>query len=277
MLCFIWGSSFILMKEGMKGLSPYQVASLRILSAGLVLSPLLLKALKETPKKLIWPIVLSGFIGTFFPAYLFCLAETVLASSLAGILNSTTPLFTIIIGAMFFKQKNGWSKWIGVFIGFIGMILPTISQFGTVEIGYFAFYLMVLTATIFYGVNANVVHQYLQEATPTNVATIAFSSLIIPTTLILAGTGFFSAIDLTNTIWLKATGASILLGIGGTCIASVIFYMLMKKAGPVFASMVTYGIPFVAIFWGILSGETITTIQIAGMVVILVGVRVANR
>ena len=277
LLCFIWGSSFILMKEGMKGLSPYQVASLRILSAGLVLSPFLLKAMKETPKKLIWPIVLSGFIGTFFPAYLFCLAETVLASSLAGILNSTTPLFTIIIGALFFKQKNGWSKWIGVIIGFIGMILPTISQFGTVEIGYFAFYLMVLTATVLYGINANVVHQYLKDATPTNVATIAFSSLIIPTSLILAGTGFFSTIDPTNTIWLKATGASILLGIGGTCIASVIFYMLMKKAGPVFASMVTYGIPFVAIFWGILSGETITTIQIAGMAVILLGVRVANR
>ena len=277
LLCIIWGSSFILMKEGLKGLSPYQVASLRILSAGLVLSPLLIKALRETPKKLIWPIVLSGFLGTFFPAYLFCLAETVLASSLAGILNSTTPLFTIIIGAMFFKQKNGWTKWLGVIIGFMGMILPTINAIGTVDMGYFADYLMVLTATVLYGLNTNVVHQYLQDATPTNVATIAFASLVIPTSLILAATGFFNNLDVTNTIWLKATGASILLGIGGTCIASVIFYMLMKKAGPIFASMVTYGIPFVAIFWGVLSGETITTIQIAGMVVILVGVRVVNR
>ena len=277
LLCIIWGSSFILMKEGLNGLSPYQVASLRILSAGLVLSPFLLKALRETPNKLIWPIVLSGFLGTFFPAYLFCLAETVLASSLAGILNSTTPLFTIIIGAMFFKQKNDWSKWTGVLIGFMGMILPTFNQVGTVEIGYFAFYLMVLTATVLYGINANVVHQYLQEATPTNVATIAFSSLIIPTSLILVGTGFFNTIDIADPIWLKATGASILLGIAGTCIASVLFYMLMKKAGPVFASMVTYGIPFVAIFWGIIYGETITSIQIAGMVVILIGVRLANK
>ena len=136
---------------------------------------------------------------------------------------------------------------------------------------------MVLTATILYGLNANVVNQYLQEATPTNVATIAFTSLVIPTTLILAGTGFFNNIDMSNTIWLKATGASMLLGIAGTCIASVIFYMLMKKAGPVFASMVTYGIPFVAIFWGILAGETVSTIQFAGLLVILVGVRVANR
>ncbi len=265
------------MKEGLKGLSAYQVASLRILSAGLVLSPFLLKAVRETPKKLIWPIVLSGFLGTFFPAYLFCLAETVLASSLAGILNSTTPFFTIIIGALFFKQKNAWGKWLGVIIGFIGMILPMINQMGSVDFSYYAFYLMVLTATILYGLNANVVNQYLQEATPTNVATIAFTSLVIPTTLILAGTGFFNNIDMSNTIWLKATGASMLLGIAGTCIASVIFYMLMKKAGPVFASMVTYGIPFVAIFWGILAGETVSTIQFAGLLVILVGVRVANR
>ena len=178
---------------------------------------------------------------------------------------------------MFFKQKNDWSKWTGVSIGFMGMILPTINQVGTVEIGYFAFYLMVLTATVLYGINANVVHQYLQEATPTNVATIAFSSLIIPTSLILVGTGFFNTIDIADPIWLKATGASILLGIAGTCIASVLFYMLMKKAGPVFASMVTYGIPFVAIFWGIIYGETITSIQIAGMVVILIGVRLANK
>ncbi len=244
-LCFIWGSSFILMKEGMKGLSPYQVASLRILSAGL-----LAKALRETPKRLVWPIVLSGFLGTFFPAYLFCLAETVLASSLAGVLNSTTPLFTIIIGYLFFKQQNSWTKWLGVFIGFIGMILPMLTQMGTVDFSYYLFYFMVLTATIMYGLNANVVHQYLQEASPTNVATIAFSSLVI---------------------------ASILLGIGGTCIASVIFYMLMKKAGPVFASTVTYGIPFVAIFWGILAGESFTAIQLAGLVVILIGVRVVNK
>lgn len=277
LLCLTWGSSFILMKTGLTALSAYQVASLRILSAGLVMTPLLAKALRETPKKLIWPIVVSGFLGTFFPAYLFCLAETVIASSLAGILNSTTPLFTIILGALFFKQKNEWGKWVGVIIGFIGMILPMITQIGSVEPRFFSFYLLVLTATILYGLNANVVHQYLQQATATNVATIAFSALIIPTSLILAGTGFFSHLELTNDVWLKATGASMLLGIAGTCIASVMFYMLMKKAGPVFASMVTYGIPFVAILWGLQAGETVSLFQVAGLVIILIGVRLANK
>ncbi len=277
LLCLTWGSSFILMKAGLTALNAYQVASLRILSAGLVMLPLLSKALRETPKKLIWPIVLSGFVGTFFPAYLFCLAETVIASSLAGILNSTTPLFTIIIGAIFFKQKNEWGKWIGVIIGFIGMVLPMITQMGSVEIGFYTYYLMVLIATILYGLNANVVHQYLKEATATNVATIAFSSLIIPTIFILLGTGFFSQIDLSNTVWVKATGASMLLGIAGTCIASVMFYMLMKKAGPVFASMVTYGIPFVAILWGLQAGETVSLFQVIGLLIILIGVRLANK
>lgn len=277
LLCLTWGSSFILMKTGLASLNAYQVASLRILSAGLVMTPLLAKALRETPKKLIWPIVLSGFLGTFFPAYLFCLAETVIASSLAGILNSTTPLFTIIIGAMFFKQQNAWGKWVGILIGFIGMILPMITQLGSVDTNYFNYYFLVLLATILYGLNANVVHQYLKEATAANVATIAFSALIIPTGLILAWTGFFTHLNFHNAIWLKATGASMLLGIAGTCIASVMFYMLMKKAGPVFASMVTYGIPFVAILWGLQAGETVGAVQVVGLLVILLGVRLANK
>jgi drug/metabolite transporter (DMT)-like permease len=57
----------------------------------------------------------------------------------------------------------------------------------------------------------------------------------------------------------------------------VIFYTLLKKAGPVFASMVTYGIPFVAIFWGFVAGEAVTIIQLSGLVVILLGVRMVNK
>ena len=116
------------MKEGMKHLTPYQVASLRILSAGLVLLPFALKAIKSFPRKDFPLVVLSGLLGTFFPAYLFCIAETQLDSGLAGILNALTPLFTLLIGAIFFHSVLPVKKWMGVIIGFVGLVLLMICR-----------------------------------------------------------------------------------------------------------------------------------------------------
>ena len=277
LLALIWGSSFILMKEGLKGLSPYQVASLRILSAGITLVPFLRKAIKGVPKNMLGPIVLSGFLGTFFPAFLFCIAETKIDSSLAGVLNSLTPICTIAIGTAFFKLKIGWMKWLGLFLGFAGIVILMIGGIHQMNLSYLGYTLCILVATFCYGLNVNVVNQYLKEFSALNIATIAFTALIIPTSIILITTGFFSQINMHNQIWITASLASIMLGVAGTCLASVIFYTLVKKAGPVFTSMVTYGIPFVAIFWGVIAGEAVTAIQVAGMVVILVGVRIINK
>ena len=277
LLALIWGSSFILMKEGLKGLNAYQVASLRILSAGIVLMPFLGKAIKEIPRKMLGPIILSGYLGTFFPAFLFCIAETKIDSSLAGILNSLTPIFTIAIGTVFFKLKIGWLKWFGMFLGLAGMMIMLLGSIQQINVNYLGYTLCVVLATVCYGLNVNVVNEYLKELSPLNIATVAFTSLIIPTTVILLVTGYFTNIDFQNDTWTTSTAASILLGVAGTCIASVIFYTLVKKAGPVFVSMVTYGIPFVAIFWGVLAGEAITAIQLSGMVVILAGVRIVNK
>jgi drug/metabolite transporter (DMT)-like permease len=277
LLALTWGSSFILMKEGLKGLNAYQVASLRILSAGIVLLPLLRKALKEIPKKMIRPVIISGFLGTFFPAFLFCIAQTRIDSSLAGVLNALTPIFTIALGVAFFKLKIGWVKWAGMLLGFLGMLLLVLGGVQHINLNYLGYAFLVLMATICYGLNVNMVHQYLKEMTPLYVATIAFTALIPPSVLILAGTGFFSQINFSDATWLRSSGSSIALGILGTGIASVFFYTLVKKAGPVFASMVTYGIPFVAIFWGVVAGESVTALQFAGMLVILAGVRLANK
>jgi drug/metabolite transporter (DMT)-like permease len=128
LLCLIWGSSFILMRKGMEGnlLSPYQVASIRIFSAGFVLLPFAYKALKAVPKEKLWLVILSGLLGSFFPAYLFCVAETKISSSLAGILNALTPLFTIVIGASFFKMTASRRKWLGIIVGFLGLALLTL-------------------------------------------------------------------------------------------------------------------------------------------------------
>lgn len=276
-LCLTWGSSFIIMKGGMEILSPYQLASIRIISAGIVMLPWIFKAYRSVPKKVIPALILSGFLGTLFPAYLFCIAQTKIDSSIAGILNALTPIFTLAIGMLFFNLRVGWIKWVGMLLGFAGMLVLVLGASRQINMQYIGYTFFVILATVCYGLNVNVVNQYLKDVAPLHIATIAFTALIIPNLIILVSTGYFTDPNLFNGLLTKGTIAGASLGIISTCLASVVFYTLMKKAGPVFASMVTYGIPLVAIGWGFVAGETITTIQILGMVVILAGVRLANK
>ncbi len=275
LLSFIWGSSFKLMKEGMEVLSPYQVAALRMISAGAVLLPFLFAAIKKIEANKIKLVVLSGLLGSFFPAFLFCIAETKVDSSFAGILNSLTPLFTIVVGVSFFQLKVSTTKYIGVLVGLVGLILLFIVR-GNVEITYLSYAGLVLLATLFYGINVNMVSRYLQGVGSLHIAALAFGFLIPPSLLILFFTGYFQN-NFTDANFLYATGASTILGVFGTAVASIIFYMLVKRAGGIFASLVTYGIPFVAVFWGIRSGEEITLLQVGCLAIILLGVYLANK
>jgi len=276
-LCLTWGSSFIIMKGGMEILSPYQLASIRIISAGLIMLPWIRTAYRAVPKKAVPALILSGFLGTLLPAYLFCIAQTKIDSSIAGILNALTPIFTLAIGMLFFNLKVGWIKWVGMLLGFAGMLVLVFGASRQINMQYIGYTFFVIIATICYGLNVNVVNQYLKDVAPLHIATIAFTALIIPNLIILASTGYFSDPNLLNGSLTRGTIAGVVLGIVSTCLASVIFYTLMKKAGPVFASMVTYGIPLVALGWGFVAGETITGLQVAGMAVILAGVRLANK
>jgi drug/metabolite transporter (DMT)-like permease len=275
LLSVIWGSSFILMKEGMHVLTPYQVASIRILSAGLILTPFAVKALKQIPQKKWLLVILSGLLGNFFPAYLFCIAETQIDSSLAGILNALTPLFTILVGISFFQLKANATKIAGVIIGFIGLCLLMFAG-KTVSFQNISYAGLVLLATVFYGINVNMVGRHMKEVGSLNIASLAFVFLIIPSAIILYYTGY-TEMALSETSVIKATGASFILGVLGTAFASIIFYMLVKRAGTLFASMVTYGIPFVAVFWGLLDGEQITLLQIGCLGIILCGVYLVNK
>ena len=275
LLSLVWGSSFVLMKEGLRSFSPYQVASLRMLFAGLVLLPFAFKALPKIPRDKMGLVLLSGVVGNFIPAYLFCIAETQIDSALAGILNSLTPLFTIIVGILFFKVQTNISKMIGVVIGFIGLcfLFAAGKEMSLHNIGYAG---LVLVATLFYGINVNMVGRYLQNIGAINIASVAFAFLILPSTAILFFTHYFNN-DFSNHLILHSTLASAVLGIIGTSIASILFYYLIKKAGVIFGSLVTYGIPIVAVCWGIVYGEKITPMQFVWMGVILLGVFIANR
>jgi len=267
----------MLMKEGMLALSPYQVATIRILSAGIVMIPFFWKAYRAIPGHKRGYVILSGAIGSFIPAYLFCLSEIKIDSSLVGMLNALTPLFMIVVGISFFGMKVLRRQLLGITIGFAGMILLLMPKgsFGLKDFGYAS---LVLLATFLYGINVNVVHKSLKETTSVNIVAFAFPALLIPCIMILASTGYFSQMmHHPGNQFFLSTAAAFTLGSIGTAFATIYFYKLMKRAGTVFASMVTYGIPFIAVGWGLILGETLSVLEIISLFIILGGVALSSK
>jgi drug/metabolite transporter (DMT)-like permease len=264
------------MKIGMQYLTACQVASIRILSAGLVMLPFGVKALKKVPKNKMIPVIIAGLLGNFFPAFLYCLAEIKIDSSLASILNALTPLCAILIGVTFFHLKVTRNKILGVIIGFIGLVLLPFAAKGEISFVNLSYSSLVLVATMCYGTNVHVVSNYLKELSSTDIASVAFIFFILPCILILCLTGFFD-LPLTQSGFPFSVMASFVLGALGTALASVWFYTLVKTAGSIFASLVTYGIPFIAVLWGLIFGEAITVWEIACLFIILAGVYIVNK
>jgi drug/metabolite transporter (DMT)-like permease len=275
-LSFIWGSSFVLMKEGLLHLTAYQVASLRIVFSGIVLLPTAIKYFNKIPKDKLFIIFMSGLLGSLLPAYLFCIAEEGIDSALTGTLNSLTPIFVIIIGAIFFKSKATGNKIFGIIISFTGSILLLLSKGHMQESQNLIYVSFVVLATICYGINVNMVHKNLQNIGSLQIAAVALTLNAVPALIVLVLTGYFNLL-LTDRGILLSTGASALLGVVGTAVASIIFYVLVKRAGAIFSSMVTYGIPVVANIWGIIYHEEVGWKQVACLVLILFGVYMANR
>lgn len=259
-----------MMKEGLKGLDAFQVASLRMLSAGVVLVPYAVKKIFSFDGHARRSMLITGLLGSFFPAYLFCIAETRIDSALAGLLNSLTPILTMVVGVFFYKANFSKKKWMGVVIGLAGMITLLLPEMDN-GFQHLAFSGLVLLATFSYALNTNYVGQHLHHISPLDIAAMAFTMLIPPSLIILTLTGFFKS-DFGDKQVLLSLGSSLVLGIFGTAIASVLFYRLLKNAGALMASMVTYGIPFIAMAWGFIAGESIHIFQVAGLGIILTGV-----
>lgn len=275
LLCFIWGSSFILMKVSIDGLTGAQIAALRIFSAGIVFIPFAFFHARNIPRKKVGLLAVTGFFGNLLPAFCFAVALLKIDSSLAGILNSLTPLCVIFIGVLVFRDKIKARKIIGVVIGFTGLCLLTFTQkyISMDNLGYTS---LVILGTISYGINVNLVSHFLKEIKPIHIATVSLAFMSIPSGIALWQQGFFQ-IDFSDSTVQWAIFNTILLGIVASAFATVLFYMLVQKASGLFASLVTYGIPFVALFWGVISGETITVSGMLCLGVILFGVFLANR
>lgn|SRR5687768_12415791 len=275
-LSFIWGSSFILMKLSSLELNGWQIASVRIFSAGFVLIPVALIHLSKVPAKKIGIIILSGLFGNLLPAYLFAIAiDKKLDSSLAGILNSLTPLLVIVISVLFFKAHVHFKKIMGVLIGFAGLLILSLSK-GGITLTNFWFAFFILLATLFYGINVNIVSFYLKDINPIKLATISLAFISVPAGIIMWQQ------NVPSLLWHDANYrlpvlASVVLGVVGSAVATALFYILIKRAGGIFASLITYGIPVVAILWGIWDNENVSLVQVACLGLILSGVFMANK
>ncbi|MCR9181767.1 MAG: EamA family transporter [Flavobacteriaceae bacterium] len=276
-LSIVWGSSFILIKKSLVGLTPIQVGSLRIFIAGLFLFILGFKRLKKLTKTQWKWVAIAGFMGTFFPAFFFAYAQTEIDSAITSILNATTPIMTLIFGALIFSIGFTRRQLLGVIIGLLGCLL-LIWQGSEINPNQNYWYvLFIFFATVGYAMNVNLIKTHLQELSPLGISAGSFFTILFPSFIILASSGFFSAEVLQNKETQIAIGYISVLAIFGSALALLLFNKLIQISTPVFSTSVTYTIPIVALLWGILDGEQFSFLQVIAGGIILFGVILANR
>ena len=275
-LSFIWGSSFILIKKGLVGLTAIELGSIRIIISAFVLVPFTFKRLKEiTFKQWKW-IIISAFVGSFFPAFLFAFAEQEIDSSVASILNSIVPLNTIIIGLVLFGIKSTKRQIIGVLLGFFGAYQLIISGINLNPDQNYFYSGLVIICSFLYAFNVNIIKKYLQELSAVAIATGHFIVILIPSIIVLLISDFnFEKLQnpQTKTSLFYVT----LLAIFGTTLAKILFNKLINISSAVFASSVTYSMLIVSIFWGVMDGENFSINQLFATIIIVIGILLTNK
>ena len=275
-LSVIWGSSFILIKRGLDAFSFEQVATIRIFIAFIFLSLLGRKFYTNIPIKKLWPLFLTGVIGNGIPPFLFSKAQTYIDSGIIGILNVLTPLFTILIGILFYNLKVKTINYLGVAVGIIGTIYLLLPQSEELNDKTVYYCLLAILGTACYGWSANILKTNLQDLNAIQITTISFS-FIGPWAGIYLFCGDFLEIMQNHPKALSSFGSVAILAIMSSAIAVIIFNKLIKMTGPLFATSCTYIIPIVAIIWGVSDKEIITIQHIIGFVIILGGVYLVNK
>lgn len=269
-LTIIWGSSFILIKKSLEHFNPFQVGALRVLIAGIILMPIAISKYKLFPKKHIKWLILAAFTGNFIPMFLFPIAETEISSSIAGIINSMMPIFVIIVGALVWKFETTKQQIIGVCISFTGVCLLAFGGGDGTELKLIPIVLL-LVATLCYAISTTTVKSKLMELSSTILSAFVFSFVLFsPSLIALSLTGFFSEFTFSKDVMTGLMFVS-LLSVFGTGLAMTLNYRLLKVSTPLFASTVTLLMPIVAIIWGILDGEKLTTMQFVGASIIIAG------
>ena len=274
-LALIWGSSFILIFKGLEGLTPFQLGSLRIIFAAIFLLAIGFKTLPKIPQGQWKYIALTSVFGTGIPAYLFAIAETQISSTISAVLNSLTPLNTLVLGILFFKLGFQRRQVFGVVIGLAGSLVLVFDG-ATNNPGQNYYYaILVVIASLCYATNVNLIKKYLSNLTPLSISTGNFAVLLVPALIILGCTGFFDVMEVEKVQ--RSVWYIVILGVAGTGIANIVFFKLIQISSPVFATSVTYLIPVVAFFWGLFNNEMLSGVQLIGAFIILLGVYLSAK
>jgi len=276
-LSIVWGSSFILMKKALLGITPVQLGALRMIFTAIFLLSIAFSSIKKIKKRHWKYIIYTALAGTFIPGFLFAFAITTIDSSIVSILNSFTPFNTLILGSIFFGFAFKKAQLFGVLIGLVGTSVLILKGADLHPNQNYWYALLIIIASVGYAFNANMLKKYLHDLDAFAITTGNFLLLIIPATIVLCCTNFFEDFDSRNEVLMQSIGYLAVLSVVGTGIAKTIYNKLVHISDPVFSSSVTYLIPLVAIFWGVLDGEKLSLIQVFSGVIILVGVYLVNR
>ena len=275
-LSLIWGSSFILIKKGLVGLNSVQLASLRMIFAASVIYIYSYNSIKKIPKKSWKWIVITAYLGTFFPVYLISYGQTEIESGLASIITTVTPINTLIIGIIFFSLTFSIKQLFGLFIGLVGavLLLYEASETNLNSNIYFSFFIYL--TTVGYAASVNLIKKYLTNIPPEAVTAGIFLSISPPAIIVLYFSDF-TDLNFQDPLILKSIFFVLVLGVFGSAIAQTLFNKFVKIASPIFASAVTYTMPVVAIFWALIDGEILSIMQFFATAIILIGVYLVNK
>ena len=275
-LAAVWGSSFILMKLALRGITPVQVGALRMIISAVFLLIFAGYKLKLVQKRHWKYLLYNALAGTFFPVFLFSYAVQHIDGGIVAILNSLTPINTLWLGALVFGFDFSRKQLTGIIIGLLATIV-LISRSADLNPNQNYWYaLLVVVATVGYALNVNILKKHLSDLDSVAIAVGNYLTILVPAIIVLAFTGFFQQ-EFTQEPILSALGYMSILAIFGTALASIFFAQLVKISGPLFASSVTYLIPIVAILWGNVFGERIYVSQILSGIVILMAVYLVNN
>lgn len=277
LLSIIWGSSYILIKRGLVGLTPIQLGSVRIIFSTIFLFIMGYKSLKGLSKNEWKWLIITGFLGTFFPSFFFAFSQQFIDSAVAAILNSLTPIFTLLVGVVFFATKIFTRQYAGVLLGFIGSAGLIWGGSQIADNQPTEYVLLIMCASMCYAVNIYFLKHKLAKVSPMAMTLGNFIAILPPAVVLLLFSDFFSMQQLQSDKVLSSLGFIALLAFFGTAIAKVMFNRFVKMASAVFVSSVTYTLPIVALFWGMLDGERIGGFQLLATAIILIGVSLSNR
>lgn len=275
-LSLIWGSSYILIKKGLTGLTPIQLGSLRVIVTTIIIAPIGYQKIKHIPRQKMKWVALSAFVGSFFPAYLFAFAETEISSSITAVMVSLTPLFTLLISVFVFGEELLKKQVFGVLIGFTGIIVLINNELFSSSFN-ILYIMFIVLAAFCYAINANVLKYKLSNIPALGIVFMSFLFMFIPAFIILCFSSFPFSDFASDPLIIESIIYIVILALFGTAIAKVLYIKLLAISTPVFSVSTTYLMPVVAIFWGLLDGEEFKLTQFTGTAIILLGVYLVTK